>query len=122
LRGNLEPNCRQFRFLQGCRARLPGKTAGQGCRARLPGKAAGQGCRARLPGKAAGQGCRARLLGKAAGQGCRAMVEYAKSMVKLDNFAYKEKKKRSEFSPRHLKISISVIIKKDFVLASMHRY
>jgi hypothetical protein len=25
------------------------------CRARLPGKAAGQGCRARLPGKAAGQ-------------------------------------------------------------------
>jgi hypothetical protein len=39
--------------LQGCRARLPGKAAGQGCRARLPGKAAGQGCRARLPGKAA---------------------------------------------------------------------
>jgi hypothetical protein len=31
----------------------PGKAAGQGCRARLPGKAAGQ----RLPGKAAEQGC-----------------------------------------------------------------
>jgi hypothetical protein len=60
--------------LKGCRARLPGKAAGQGCRARLPGKAAGQGCRARLPGKAAGQGCRARLPGKAAGQGCRARL------------------------------------------------
>jgi hypothetical protein len=74
---------------QGCRARLPGKAAGQGCRARLPGKAAGQGCRARLPGKAAGQGCRARLPGKAAGQGCwakvQAMVQYAESIVKLDN-------------------------------------
>jgi hypothetical protein len=39
--------------MQGCRARLLGKAAGQGCRARLPGKAAGQGCRARLPGKEA---------------------------------------------------------------------
>jgi hypothetical protein len=38
-----------------CRARLPGKTAGQDCRARLPGKTAGQDCRARLPGKTAGQ-------------------------------------------------------------------
>jgi hypothetical protein len=41
-------------------------------------KAVGQGCRARLPGKAAGQGCRARL---------HAMVQYAESMVKLDNNA-----------------------------------
>jgi hypothetical protein len=52
-------------------------------------KAGGQGCRERLPGKADGQGCRARLTGKAAGQGCRAkvqtMVQYAESMVKLDN-------------------------------------
>jgi hypothetical protein len=47
-------------FLQGWRARLPGKAAGQGCRARLPGKAAGQG----LPGKAGRQGYRARLPGK----------------------------------------------------------
>jgi hypothetical protein len=31
-------------YLQGCRARLPGKAAGQDCRARLPGKAAWQGC------------------------------------------------------------------------------
>jgi hypothetical protein len=46
---------RLLTFLQGCRARLPGKAAGQGCLARLPGKAAWQGCRARLPGKAAGQ-------------------------------------------------------------------
>jgi hypothetical protein len=46
------------------------------CRARLPGKAAGQGCRARLPSKAAEQGCRARLPGKA-----------AECMVKLDNNA-----------------------------------
>jgi hypothetical protein len=44
---------------------------GQGCRARLPG---GQGCR---PGKAAGQG----MPGKAA------RVQYAESMVKLDNNA-----------------------------------
>jgi hypothetical protein len=33
---------------------------------------------ARLPGKAAGQGCRAKV---------HAMVQYAKSMVKLDNNA-----------------------------------
>jgi hypothetical protein len=46
-----------------------------------------QGCRARLPGKASGQGVRARLLGKAAGQGCMAMVQYAESMLKLDNNA-----------------------------------
>jgi hypothetical protein len=69
-------------FLQDCRARLraglPGKAAGQGCRARLPGKAARQGCRARQSGKAAGQGGRARL---------HAMVQYAESMVKLDNNA-----------------------------------
>jgi hypothetical protein len=45
--------------------------------ARVAGKAAGQGCRAtRLPGKAAVQGCIARV---------HAMVQYAKSMVKLDN-------------------------------------
>jgi hypothetical protein len=74
-------------FLQGWRARLPGKAAGQGCLARLPGKAAGQGCRARLPGKSAGKVCRASLQGKsarqgrqaslpgkAAGQGCRARL------------------------------------------------
>jgi hypothetical protein len=83
--------------VQGCRARLPGKAARQGCRARLPGKAARQGCRAMLPGNAAGQGCRERLPGKAAGQDCRArlldnarvhaMVQYAESMVKLDNNA-----------------------------------
>jgi hypothetical protein len=65
-------------FLQGCRARLPGKAAGQGCRARLPGKAVGQGCQARLPGKAAGQGCRARLPGKA---GCRARLPGKAAMV-----------------------------------------
>jgi hypothetical protein len=59
-------------------ARLAGKVAWQGCRASLPGKAAGQGCRARLPGKAAGQGCRAKV---------HAMVQYAESMVKLDNNA-----------------------------------
>jgi hypothetical protein len=41
-------------------------------------KASGQGCRARLPGKAAGQGCMARV---------HAMVQYAESMVKLDNNA-----------------------------------
>jgi hypothetical protein len=67
------------------------KAGGQGWRARLPGKAARQGCRARLPGKAAGQGCRARLPGKVAGQGCiarvHAMVQYARSMVILDNNA-----------------------------------
>jgi hypothetical protein len=91
-------------YWQGCRARLPGKAARQGFLARLPGKAGGQGCRARLPGKAAGQGCWARLPGKAAGQGCRArlpgraagqdgrakvhaLVQYAESMVKLDNNA-----------------------------------
>jgi hypothetical protein len=74
-------------FLQGCRARLPGKAAGQGCRARLPGKAARQVCRARLPGKSAGQGCRPRL---------HAMVEYAKSMVKLDNNAVFRKKKNNK--------------------------
>jgi hypothetical protein len=50
-------------------------------------KAGGQGCRATLPGKASGQGCRATLPGKAAGQGCRAKVQYAESMVKLDNNA-----------------------------------
>jgi hypothetical protein len=50
----------------------------KGCRARLPGKAAGQGCRARLPGKAAGQDCRTKV---------HAMVQYAESMVKLDNNA-----------------------------------
>jgi hypothetical protein len=44
----------------------------------LPGKAAGQGCRARLPGKAAGQHCRAKV---------HAMLQYAESMVKLDNNA-----------------------------------
>jgi hypothetical protein len=60
-------------FLQGLRARLPGKAAGQGCRTRLTGKAAGQGCRVRLPSKAVGQGCN--------------MVQYAKSMVKMDNNA-----------------------------------
>jgi hypothetical protein len=48
--------------VQGCRARLPGKAAGQGCRARLPGKAAGQCVVARMPGKNAGQGCRARMV------------------------------------------------------------
>jgi hypothetical protein len=41
-------------------------------------QAARQGCRARMPGKAAGQGCRAKLHG---------MVQYAESMVKLDNNA-----------------------------------
>jgi hypothetical protein len=40
----------------------------------LPGKAAEQCCR----GKAAGQGCMARV---------HAMVQYAESMVKLDNNA-----------------------------------
>jgi hypothetical protein len=49
----------------------------QGCRARLPGKAAGQGCRARLPG-------RVRLLVNAR---VHAMVQYAESMLKLDNNA-----------------------------------
>jgi hypothetical protein len=73
-------------FLQGLRAKLPGKAAGQGCWARLPGNAAGQGCRARLPGKAARQGFRARLPGKAVGQGCN-MVQYAKSLVKMDSNA-----------------------------------
>jgi hypothetical protein len=66
----LRPVIKTVIFLQGCRARLPGKSAGQGCRAMLPGRAAGQGCqarrRARLPSKAAGQGCRARLHGKGA--------------------------------------------------------
>jgi hypothetical protein len=33
------------------------------------------------------QGCRVRLPGKAAGQGCNAMVQYAESMVKLENNA-----------------------------------
>jgi hypothetical protein len=68
------------RFLKVCNfsARIPGKAAGQGCRARLPGKAAGQGCRARLPDKTTGQGCRAKL---------HAMVQYAESMVKLDENA-----------------------------------
>jgi hypothetical protein len=37
-----------------------------------------------LPGKAAGQGFRARLLGNA---GVHAMVQYAESMVKMDNNA-----------------------------------
>jgi hypothetical protein len=59
---------------QDCRARLPGKTVGQDCRASLPGKTAGQDCRARLPGKTAGQDCRARLLGKTAGQDCQARI------------------------------------------------
>jgi hypothetical protein len=76
---NLYYFCRSRLPVQGCRARLPGKAAGQGCR---PGKIAGQGCRARLPGKAAGQGCRARMLGKA-----DAMVQYAESMMTLDNNA-----------------------------------
>jgi hypothetical protein len=48
-------------------------------------KAGGQGCRAWLPGKAAGQGCRARLSVMAAMQW--PMVQYAKSMVKLENNA-----------------------------------
>jgi hypothetical protein len=90
LRGNHEPN---YGHKKACNsacnisARLPGKAAGQGCRARLPGKAAGQGCQARLPGKSAGQGCRPRL---------HAMVEYAKSMVKLDNNAVFRKKKNNK--------------------------
>jgi hypothetical protein len=67
-------------FLQGCRAKLQGRAARQGYRARLQGNC-----------KAAGQGFRVRLLGKAAGQGCmamvHAMVQYAESMVKLDNNA-----------------------------------
>jgi hypothetical protein len=58
--------------MQGWRARLPVKAAGQGCqqgcRARLPSMAAQQGCQARLPSKAARQGWRARLSGKAAKQ------------------------------------------------------
>jgi hypothetical protein len=33
------------------------------------------------------QGCRVRLPGKAGGQGCNAMVQYAESMVKLENNA-----------------------------------
>jgi hypothetical protein len=41
-------------------------------------KAGGQGYRAKLPGKSAGQGCMARV---------HAMVQYAESMVKLDNNA-----------------------------------
>jgi hypothetical protein len=49
---------------------------GQGCLARLAGKAGNQGWQARLPGKDAGQGGRSRL---------HAMVQYAESMVKLDN-------------------------------------
>jgi hypothetical protein len=57
-----------------CRARLPGKTAGQDCRASLPGKTAGQACRASLPGNSAGQACRASLPGKPAGQACRASL------------------------------------------------
>jgi hypothetical protein len=39
----LRPVIKTVIFLQGCRARLPGKAAGQGCRARLLGKADGQG-------------------------------------------------------------------------------
>jgi hypothetical protein len=50
----------------------------------MPGKDAGQGCRARMPGKAVGQGCRARLIDNAR---VHAMVQYAESMVKLDNNA-----------------------------------
>jgi hypothetical protein len=42
-----------------------------------------QGSRARQPGKASGQGYRARLPGKAACNG----VQYAESMEKLDNNA-----------------------------------
>jgi hypothetical protein len=58
-----------------------------GFRARLPGTAAGHGCQARLPGTAAGHGCRARLPGTASRQGCMARVQYAESMVKLNNNA-----------------------------------
>jgi hypothetical protein len=54
------------------------KSLQAGSSERLPGKAAGQGCRARLPGKAAGQDCRTKV---------HAMVQYAESMVKLDNNA-----------------------------------
>jgi hypothetical protein len=86
--GKVEINCRPKSGYYACNisARLTGKAARQGCQARLPGKAARQGCRARLPGKAAGQGCQARLPGKAARQGCN-MVQYAKSLVKMDNNA-----------------------------------
>jgi hypothetical protein len=56
-RSKLWPVINFLTFLQGCRAKLSGKAAGQGCRAKLPGKAAGQGCRARLPGRAVGVGC-----------------------------------------------------------------
>jgi hypothetical protein len=51
------PFIKLVKLLEGCRASLPGKPAGQACRARLPGKAVGQGCRAKLPGNVAGQGC-----------------------------------------------------------------
>jgi hypothetical protein len=52
LHAGLRPVIKLVMILQGCRARLLDKTAGQGFRARLPGKAAGQGYRDRLPGKA----------------------------------------------------------------------
>jgi hypothetical protein len=54
------------------------KAAGQGCRARLPGKAAGQGL------KAAGQGCRARLPGKAARQLAEVMAARFFSFAKVE--------------------------------------
>jgi hypothetical protein len=75
--------CNRASNEQGCRASLPGKSAGQVCRASLPGKSAGQVCRASLPGKSAGQvcraslpgkSCRASLPGKSAGQVCRASL------------------------------------------------
>jgi hypothetical protein len=62
-----------------------GRTAAQSCRGKAAGaRLPGQGCRGKAAGaRLPGQGCR----GKAAGARLHAMVQYAESMVKLDNNA-----------------------------------